>query len=64
VILSTDKGGQIDFSVFSYGPNKAFLIPDSCTTTARSGSYIRADFTEDTTENYYNDACLSYFQTI
>jgi hypothetical protein len=26
---STDKGGQINFSVFSHGPNTTFLIPDS-----------------------------------
>jgi hypothetical protein len=24
--LSTDKGGQINFSVISHGPNKAFLV--------------------------------------
>jgi hypothetical protein len=29
VISSTYKGGQIHLVLFSHGPNKAFLVPDS-----------------------------------
>jgi len=32
--------------------------------TVRNGISISTDFTEDTIENDYNDACFSYFQTI
>jgi hypothetical protein len=37
--------------LFSNGPNKAFLVPDSCRATERNGNSIRADLTENTTEN-------------
>ena len=33
MILSTNKGGQITSVLFSHGPNKAFLVPDSCRVT-------------------------------
>jgi hypothetical protein len=49
--------------LFSHGPNKTLLVPDSCRVMARNGNSINADITEDTIENYY-DACFSYFQTI
>ena len=49
--------------LFSHGPNKEFLVPDSCRVTERNGNSIRADFTENIIENDYNDACFSYFQT-
>jgi hypothetical protein len=52
VILSTNKGGQIIISVlFSYGPNKAFLVSDSCRVTERNGNRISADVTNDANEN-------------
>ena len=50
--------------LFSNGPNKAFLVPDSCRAIERNGNSIRANVTDDTIENDYNDACFSYFQTI
>ena len=50
--------------LLGHGPNKAFLLPDSCRATERNGNGIRAVFTEDTIENDKNDACCSYFQTI
>ena len=37
--------------LFSHGPNKAFLVPDSCRPTERNSNIISADFTEDTIEN-------------
>ena len=50
--------------LFSHGPNKAFLVPDTCTVTVRNYNSASADVTEDTIENDYNDACFRYFQTI
>jgi hypothetical protein len=50
--------------LLSHGPNKTFLVPDSCRAIVRNGSSINADLTEDTIENDYNDACFSYFQAI
>ena len=47
-----------------HGPNKAFLVPDSCRATERKGNSISGDVTDDTIENDQNDACFSYFQTI
>jgi len=38
--------------LFSYGPNKAFLVADSCRTTDRNGNIISEDFTKDTIGNY------------
>jgi hypothetical protein len=37
--------------LFSHGPNKAFLVPDSCRATERNGNSIRADVTDDANEN-------------
>ena len=34
-----------------YGPNKAFLVPDSCRVTERNGNSISADVTDDAKEN-------------
>ena len=34
--------------LFSHGPNKAFLVPDSC---GRNGDSISADVTDDVNEN-------------
>ena len=50
--------------LFSHGPNKAFLVFDSCRVPVRNGNSISADFTEDIIENYYNEVCFGYFQTI
>ena len=36
---------------FSHGPNKAFLVPDSCRATERNGNSTNADTTDDTIEN-------------
>ena len=52
------------FSVMCHGPNKAFLVPDSCRATERKGNSVSADVTDDTIENDQNDACFSYFRTI
>jgi hypothetical protein len=50
---------------FSHGPNKTFLVSDSCRATVRNGTHISVDLTEDTIEKYYyNDACFNDFQTI
>jgi len=38
--------------IFSYRPNQAFMIPDSCRVTERNGYSISADVTDDTIENY------------
>jgi hypothetical protein len=38
--------------LFSHGPDKVFLVPDSCSATERSGNSISADVTDDTNENY------------
>jgi hypothetical protein len=53
VILNTNKGGQINFSqvLVSYGPNKAFLVPDSCKATERNGNSISTDVTDDANDN-------------
>ena len=40
VILSTNKGGQINSVLFSHGPNKAFLVPDSHRVTERNGNVL------------------------
>jgi hypothetical protein len=37
-------------SLFSHGPNKAFLVPDSCRATERNSISISTDITEDTIE--------------
>jgi len=50
VILSTIKGGQINFSVIRSW-NKEFLVPDSCRATERNGNSISPDITDDTNEN-------------
>jgi hypothetical protein len=36
---------------FSHGPNKAFLVPDSCRATGRNCNSIIADVTDDAIEN-------------
>jgi hypothetical protein len=35
----------------SHGPNKAFLVPDSCGATERNGNSKHTDVTDDTIEN-------------
>ena len=50
VILSTIKGGQINFSVIRSW-NKVFLVPDSCRATERNGNSISPDIIDDTNEN-------------
>jgi len=37
--------------LFSHGPNKAFLVPDSRRATERNGNSISTDVTDDTNEN-------------
>jgi hypothetical protein len=37
--------------LFSYGPNKAFLVPNSRKAMVRNGNSISTDFTKDTFEN-------------
>jgi hypothetical protein len=37
--------------LFSNGPNKASLVPDSRRATERNGNSIRANVTDDTIEN-------------
>jgi len=34
-----------------HGPNKAFLVPDSCRVTGRNGNSISADVIDDTIGN-------------
>jgi hypothetical protein len=41
------KGVKYTSELFSYGPNKAFLVPDSSTQTERNGNRISADVTEN-----------------
>ena len=48
--------------LLGHGPNKIFLVPNSCRETERNGDSISAAVTDDTIEN--NDACFNYFQTI
>jgi len=36
--------------LFSHGPNKAFLVPDSCRATERNGNSISIDVTDDAIE--------------
>ena len=36
--------------LFSNGPNKVFLVPNSCRATIRNGNSIMADAIEDTIE--------------
>jgi hypothetical protein len=37
--------------LFSNGPNKAFLVPDSCRATERNGNSTSANVTNDIIEN-------------
>jgi len=41
VILSTNKRGKEIPVLFSHGPNKAFLVPNSCRVTIRNGNSIK-----------------------
>ena len=50
--------------LLGHGPNKAFLVPDSCRATERNGNSIIIDVTDDTIENNLNDSCFNYFQKI
>ena len=36
--------------LIGHGPNKAFLVPDSCRATERNGNNVSVDVTEDTIE--------------
>jgi hypothetical protein len=36
--------------LLGYGPNKAFLVPDSCGVIARNSNSISSDVTDDTIE--------------
>ena len=38
--------------LFSHGPNKPFLVPDSCRETTRNDNSLSANFIEDTIENF------------
>jgi len=40
VILSNNKGGQITSVLLGHGPNRAFLVPDSCGATERNSNSI------------------------
>ena len=52
VILNTNKGDRINFSViYIHVPNKAFLVPDSCRAWKKTGNSISTEITEDTIEN-------------
>ena len=48
--------------LFSDGPDKAFLVPDSCRVTEGNGNSINADLTDDTIYNYKIDDDFSYFR--
>jgi hypothetical protein len=37
--------------LLGHGPNKAFLVPDSCRMTERNGNSISSEVTNDTIEN-------------
>ena len=37
--------------LLGHGPNKIFLVPNSCRATERHGDSISADVTDDTIEN-------------
>ena len=50
--------------LFSNGPDKAFLVPDSCRATERNGNSTSANVTNDIIENDSNGLCFSYFQMI
>jgi hypothetical protein len=50
--------------LLGHGPNKAFLVPDSCRETERNGNSISADITVDIIENDKNNACFIYFRKI
>jgi hypothetical protein len=49
---------------FSHGPNKAFLVPDSCRATVRNYNSVSMNVIEDTIENNKNNSCLCALQTI
>jgi hypothetical protein len=44
----------------SSGPNKAFLVPDSCRATVRNGFniHVHVDVTDVTIENNLNETCF------
>ena len=58
VILNTNKGGQINFSV-SHGPNKAFLVSDSCRSAERN-----PDVTDDSIETIITTLVAASFRLI
>ena len=58
VILNTNKGGKINFSV-SYGPNKAFLVSDSCRLAERN-----PDVTDDSIETIRTTFVAASFKLI
>ena len=37
--------------LLGHGPNKIFLVPNSCRATERNGDSVSADVTDDTIEN-------------
>jgi hypothetical protein len=45
------REARIFFPEFNHGPNKAFLVPDSCRETEQNGNSVSADVTYDTIEN-------------
>ena len=49
--------------LFSNGPNKAFMVPDSCRATERNGNSTSANVTDDIIKNM-NGVFFSYFQII
>jgi hypothetical protein len=52
VLLSTNKGGQINFGVRCHEPNRAFLVPDLCRATEKNGNSISTDVTGSTQEHH------------
>ena len=52
LILSTNKGGQINFGVRCHEPNRAFLVPDLCRATEKNGNSISTDVTGSTQEHH------------
>jgi len=48
--------------LLGHGPNKSFLVPDSCRETERNGNSISADITDDTIENDKKQRLFHLFQ--
>ena len=48
--------------LYSHGPNKAFLVPDSCRATVRNGNSISSDAIEDTIETIITTLVSALFR--